>query len=116
MHLEEGPKHLRMMILGIIQDHHRFSSPVMMFKQSDEEILEGDGIKRFLKLGHQLALPQVDGPKQGHGLSGGCHSQDRIFVLWRNPHGGPGSMLLEMAFIEAPRVEIVPSGEPEAFF
>jgi len=116
MRFQEGPKHLRMVIPRIIQNHHRLSPSLAMPKQTGEKLLEGDGIEGLFQLGHQSAIPQVDRPQKGHRLSGGRPPQDRIFVLRRDPHGSPGSMLLEMAFIEAPQVEVVPSGQPEAFF
>jgi len=67
-------------------------------------------------LGHQSPVADTNGPKDADAFPGRCMENHWVHILWRHPHGAPGTMLTEVAFILAPHIKIVSSGKAAQFF
>ena len=64
----------------------------------------------------ELAGAQTDRPEAGDRLAGGRMDQYRILDLGRHPHAAPSTMLLEVAFVDAPELNAPASGQAVQFF
>lgn len=113
---QEGPQERRVMISSVVQNNHHASVPAAMPYELPQEFAERQRIELRCQLRHQLAGAQIDRPELGDRLPRGSVQQYRICLLGRNPHYTAGSMLLEMAFIQAPQVKIFVATEAKKFF
>jgi hypothetical protein len=87
-----------------------------MPEQLGEEVLEGLGIEHFVHGMDELAGAQAYCPEAGHRLPRWGVFQNRIFDLGRNPHPGAGSVLLEVALIQAPEFDALNPLQSTEFF
>ena len=87
-----------------------------MAKKMFQEYPKSLPVELFPLLGHQSTILQTDGTKDPDFFVCWNMPEDRIFDFGRNPHNVPRSVLLEMAFIEAPKIKVVSSQKPANFF
>jgi hypothetical protein len=78
--------------------------------------------KRFCVEGFQfpligkLSISETYGTKVADTFSRWVMQHNGILAFGRNPHSAPGTMLLEMNFIQRPKVDILGTGKLNDFF
>jgi len=103
-------------IAGIVEDQDHAPASRLMRQELAQELLERQGAESRLLQRNQLPVPEVHGSEQSHRLSRGSMEQHGIRVLGRNPHHRPRSVLLKVAFIQAPQINAGVVGQPAEFF
>ena len=117
MFFEERLKDDGVMVFGIVEDDHHLFPLWATSQHESKEAHESEGVESLLfTLGYQGPLPYVDRSEQRDGFPRRRHEERGVFIFRRNPHGDPRSVLLEMAFVEAPQINVVSSCQDEAFF
>ena len=105
-----------MVVSGVVQnDHHAFAVRASA-QQQLEERLECLGIERCAEAVCKLASLQAHCTKASHGLAGGRMGQYGIFDLGCNPHATARTVLLEVALIQTPELNIFLSCQAAQFF
>ena len=64
----------------------------------------------------ELSVPETYGTKVADTFSRWVMQYNGILAFGRNPHSAPGAMLLEMHFIQRPKVDILGTGKLRDFF
>lgn len=104
------------MITAIVQhDDHDLPMPAVA-QELFKEGLEGEGVELLGLACHQNPFLGADRPKNANAFPGGSMKQDGIHVLGRDPHPAPGPVLLEMAFVQKPQVNLFAACEQAKFF
>lgn len=103
-------------VSGVVQhDDHPLAMRTMS-QQLPEKGVEGSRIEYRAHRADEFSGAQADGAEAGHGFSSGCVLQHRILDLGRHPHASARAVLLEMAFVQAPELNVGALGEPAQFF
>jgi hypothetical protein len=105
-----------MMIAGVIQEDHHLLVGWTMAKEVFQELTKSLPIEFVPLLCYQSAILHTDGSKHPDLFVCRGVPEDRIFDIERDPHHIARSVLLEMAFIQTPKVEVISSHEPKKFF
>ena len=87
-----------------------------MPQQLGEKELERYGIEYLAHPAHELACAQIDCAKAGHGLAGGRMQQNRVFILRGHPHATARTVLLKVALVQAPQLNVAALGQAAKFF
>ncbi len=105
-----------MVIPGVVQDHYHALVSRSVAKQLAQEAPEGLGIEGVREGVDGFSGAQVDRAKAGDGLP--CRSMEhhRVLDLRRHPHTQARAMALEVAFIEVPKLNVIPFGQAFRFF
>src|SRR6266478_6604638 len=85
-------------------------------KQLAQEPLESVGVERRRGCPDELPAVQAHGAEAGDRFARGRVQHHRILDLGRHPHPGAGSVLLEVAFVQAPQVQVSATGQSAQFF
>jgi len=101
---------------SIIGNHHHFPSWPGMTKEHLKEDLERIGVEGLFLESNQTAISWTDSSENGHGFSGRGMKNHGINRLRRNPHPATGTVLLEMAFVGKPDIQVISSGPTLEFF
>jgi len=109
-------KNSRMVMPGVVCNHDHLSRLAGMTNKDSQKVLECLGVERLGRLGDQTSVGRADGPEHRHRLMGRRMIEDGIGIFRGNPHDAPGPMLLKMAFIGEPQVNILSSGQSSEFF
>lgn len=105
-----------MVVPGIVQhDHHALPARAMP-QQRLEERLEGPRIECRTDGANERARRHAHSPETGHRLASRRVDQHGVFDLGRDPHSCPRAVLLEMAFVQAPQVNVLAPCQPAQFF
>jgi hypothetical protein len=104
------------MVPGVVQHQDEPPLRAAMPQQDAEKDPERDRVELRAELGHELPGAEVDRAEERHGLPRRGVEQHRVGLFRGHPHATPGTMLLEMAFVEAPEVKAVGASEPAEFF
>jgi hypothetical protein len=114
--MEPRPKNQRKMEPSVIhrQDHPPIRTGVT--KKQGQEFLERHGVEGFRLAGDQPSVGRTNGAENRHRLPGRSVKKHGISVFRGNPHDAPGSMLLKMAFIPEPQVNVLSSSQLSEFF
>lgn len=114
--VKKRPQRSSVVIAGIVenQDHATASRP--MRQELAQELSERQGAKSGLLSRNQLSVPEVHRSEQRHRLSCGSMEQHGVRILGRNPHHRPRSVLLEVAFVQAPQINARVTGQTAEFF
>src|SRR5208337_3271500 len=96
----------RVVILGVIYDHHHTSSrPAAGLTRLLQERPSRLPIERVgLAREHELPIAEPHGAKIPHALAGGMMEQHWVFDLRRDPHSAARAVLLEMHFVHGPQI------------
>ena len=87
-----------------------------MLQELLQEITEADSIECFFHPRHQFSVGDTHCSQEAHLFAGGRMQEDGVrFFRW-NPHGTTGSILLEVTFVQAPKVDVIADGESKEFF
>jgi hypothetical protein len=74
-------------------------------------------VKGFqLSLIGELSISETNGAKVADTFSCRVMQHNGILAFGRNPHSAPGTMLLEMHFIQRPEIDISGTGNLSDFF
>ena len=109
-------KNRGMMEACIIHDHDHLSVRPGVTQKHSQEHLERLGVKRCNRESDEAAVGRTDGPENGHRLPGRGMKKHGIGIFWRNPHHAPRSVLLKVAFIGEPQINVLSSGQFSEFF
>src|SRR5437016_960527 len=103
-------------IAGVVHhDDHAFAAPAMA-QQLTQEPLERVGVEFRRGRPDELPAIEVHRPEAGDRFARGRVQHNRILVLGRYPHPGAGSVLLEVAFVQAPQIQVSATGQSAQFF
>lgn len=116
MSIEPRPKNSGMMVPSII--HHQDDLPIRpgVTKKQSQELLERYGVEGLSLAGDQASVGWTDCAENSHRLPGWGVIKHGIGIFRGNPHGAPRAMLLKMAFIPEPQVNVLSSGQFSEFF
>ncbi|MEO5864240.1 MAG: hypothetical protein ABIQ79_04280 [Nitrospiraceae bacterium] len=109
---KQGLEQDRVVVPGIVQHQHQYHAHAARTLPQPRQ----KGLERGAQGPDELAGVYVDGTKAGDRLAGGRMEQDRILDLGRHPHAAPGAMLLEVAFVHAPKFNAPVPGQAVQFF
>jgi hypothetical protein len=87
-----------------------------MRQELPQELSESHRAEGGLLQRNQLSVAGIYRSEQRHRLSRGSMHQQRVRILGRNPHHRSRSVLLEVAFIQAPQVNAGVGGQTTEFF
>lgn len=104
------------MISSIVEHDTHAASGCLLAQQAPEESPEGGRVEEGAHHSYELSGVQTDGPKTGHGFSGGRMPQDRVLDFWRYPHSTAGTVLLEVTFIQTPQLDVGTTSQTAKFF
>ena len=105
-----------MMPSRIIQnDKHQFVSSAMPQKLF-QELKKGHRIKPVLKTCGETPVIDADRSKHSDAFARRRVQNERVHILRRHPHDTTGAVLLKMAFILKPQINVVSSCETQEFF
>lgn len=113
---EPSVKNHRAMMAGVIDNHDHLSTRSGMANEGPQENLECLGVEHLGRPGDKTPVGGADRSEHRHRLVGGCMVQDRISRFRGNPHDAARPMLLKMAFIAKPQINVVSSGQSSEFF
>lgn len=113
---EPGLEQRGMMPSSIVGNHHHFPSWPGMTKEQLKEDLERLGVEGLFLESHQTSISWTDSSENSHGFSGWGMKEHGINRLRRNPHPATGTVLLEMAFVGKPDIQVISSGPALEFF
>ena len=105
-----------MVVFGVVQYQYQTFAAGTMLEQSPQKALEGFGVELRLELRYQFAGAYADRPEAGHRLARRRMQYYWVFVFWRHPHSTARTMLLEMAFVGAPQVNLWIDRQTAQFF
>lgn len=94
----------------IAYNHDHFASPTALVQPSFQKPLETRRIERVRRYCHPPPIRRTNRTKDGGLLVRWGMEYDGIHVLRRNPQGTTRSMLLQVAFVRTPQVNILFSG------
>lgn len=104
------------MVTGVVEDQHHAAVATLMAQQVAEEALEGLGVEHRAHHAYELAGAQADRAEAGHGLASRRMLQDGVLDFGRYPHAAPGSVLLEVTFIQTPQFDVRAARQTAQFF
>jgi hypothetical protein len=105
-----------MMPSCIIQnDKHKFVSSAMPQKLFQER-KKGHCVKPVLKTCGETPVMKADRAEHSDAFASRCMQNKRVHILRRHPHNTTGSVLLKMAFILKPQINVVSPCETQEFF
>ena len=104
------------MVTGVVNDEMNASSWPVMADQLFKECLEAGRIEDFFLTGDQPPIVEAYGSKETDFFTGGSVQDRRVSFFRRDPHGATGTVLLKMAFIQTPEVNVFIGGETREFF
>ena len=107
-----------MVVPSIVCDDHYLStrSSAGQFEFT-QKVPTGLGIEHaFWSRDYQLAVAQPNRAEVTDAFASGRMQTDRIGHLGSNPHPAPGTVLLEVNFIEGPEIDFRIGGESTKFF
>ena len=113
---EPAVKKKRMMMAGVIDNHDHLSTRAGMANKVSQKNLECFSVERLGWPGDKASIGGADSPEHRHRLVGWRVIQDRISGFWGNPHNAAGPMLLKMAFIGKPQINVLSLGQSSSFF
>jgi hypothetical protein len=87
-----------------------------MTHQLPEKALEGLRIEHLAHAADEFPGAQVDCAEAGNRLARRCMQENRVLDLRRHPHATSRTVLLEVALIQAPQINVDPSGQTAEFF
>ena len=105
-----------MMVTGVVNDQMNASSWPVMADQLFKKCLEAGRVEYFFLTGDQPSIVETDGSKEADFFTGGSVQDRRISFFRRDPHGATGTVLLKMAFIQTPEVDVFVRDEVREFF
>jgi len=105
-----------MVIPGVIEKDNHLPPLPASGEKSFQECLEGLGVEGRRTHGHQPSRTEGNSPIKTHLFSRRCMPEDRILHLRGNPRCTPGPMLLKMALIQTPKIEVFPVDPSMEFF
>ena len=101
---------------GVVQDDHHNAPPASPFQQVYQKRQKALRVECGGRHRQQPAVRRTDGTEHRHLLARRRMQQHRIGVFGRNPHGAARSVLLKMALVFEPQVNVLSSGQPPQFF
>ena len=104
-------KHLRMVPPGIIENNDHLPTPSLVAHKLLQKGERGLGTELLGSHGDESSVCDAHRPKDRDAFPGWGMEYNRVHILRWDPHGAPGAMLLEMAFVLAPQIKIISSGE-----
>ena len=104
------------MVSGIVEDQNHALSRLFLAQKALEKAQESCSVEDRAHHAHELSGTQTDGTETGHGFSGRCMPQDGILDFRRNPHAAARAMLLEVAFIQTPQLNVAAASQSAEFF
>jgi len=107
MFSEPWPQLFGMMPAGVINDDNHFSSFSAMAYELRQKTLERLSIKRFLQTRNKPPIVYTNSTKDTDAFACRCMQDNRINSFWRYPHDVSRSVLLEVAFIFRPDINII---------
>src|SRR5579859_4725134 len=116
MAMQEVGQEFCVMIASVVEHEDHAPSRRLLAKQPPEESPERSGIEDGAHHPYELSGVQTDGPKAGNRLSGRRMPQDRVLDFGRYPHAAPGTVLLEVTFIQTPQFDVGTSSQTAEFF
>ena len=114
--VKKRPQQSSVVIARIVEDQDHATASRPMRQELAQELSERHGAESRLLQRNQLSVPEVHRSEQRHRLSRGSMEQHRVRILGRNPHHRPRSVLLEVAFIQAPQINAGVAGQAAEFF
>lgn len=114
--VKKGPEQSSVVIARVVddQDHPTASRP--MRQKLSQKLSEGHRAEGGFLHRDQLSVAEAHGTEERYRLSGGSMEQHRVRILGRNPHHRPRSVLLEVAFVQAPQINAGVAGQAAEFF
>ena len=101
---------------GVVQhDDHPLAMRTMS-QQLPEKGVEGRRIEYRTHRADEFSGAQADGTEAGHGFSSGRVHEHRILDLGWHPQASARAVLLEMAFVQAPELNVAVFCEATQFF
>lgn len=104
------------MISSIVYDDNHLSGLGAMTKKRYQEFLECHGVKRIRHHCDQLSGSKIHSAKHCDALACWRMFGHGILLLWRNPHNTTGTVLLKMAFVQTPYLNVLVGSESTEFF
>ena len=105
-----------MMVTGVVNDQMNASSWPVMADQLFKKCLEAGRVEYFFLTGDQPSIVETDGSKEADFFTGGSVQDRRVSFFRRDPHSATGTVLLKVAFIQTPEVDVFIGGETSEFF
>src|SRR5437879_6117778 len=103
-------------VAGVVQhDDHAFAAPAMA-KQLAQEPLERVGVELGRGRPDELTAIEAHRAEAGDRFARGRVQDNRVLDLGRHPHPSAGSVLLEVAFVQAPQIHVSATGQSAQFF
>jgi len=103
-------------IAGVVEDQVHRASRAAMAQQLVQEALEGCRVEYRAEHNHEPSGAHLNSAKAGDALSCRGVQNDRVLVLGRHPHGAAAAVLLEMALVQTPQVNLGVGGQLVEFF
>src|SRR3954462_15835509 len=107
-----------MMVLGIVGNHNRgtVASPYNLL-QGAHELQEGTGVEALdFAAKREFTIPQTHSAKIPYAATRRIVWQHGIGHFRRNPHTTARSVLLELHFVESPKIHVAPLQKLPKFF
>ena len=101
---------------GIIQNDNHLAALTATAHKLLQERKECLRIELLGATGGQTSVCRTNCAKHSNVFPCRCMQNHRIYILWRYPHGTARTVLLEMAFIFEPQLNVVSSGQAAEFF
>lgn len=105
-----------MVIGGVVEHDHRAHAASAVTAEQMQEGFERLGIKDGAEHGDQLAGMEIDRTEQGQRFARRRMEDDGVLCFGWNPHPAARAVLLEMAFVQAPEIQVVIVQHPAEFF
>ena len=103
-------------VRGVVEHDDHAPARASMTQQAAYESLKRLTIEARTERRDQAARTQVHGTKAGDGLARRRVLHDGIPALRSNPHAATRSVLLEVAFVDAPQINVVALCQAAQFF
>lgn len=105
------------MVGGVVCNQHGLvATAAAVTQQEREKGLKRLGVERGDEHGDEFPAADVHAAKERNGFARGRVSHNRIPFLRGNPHYASASVLLEVAFIQRPEVNVRVACHPSEFF
>jgi hypothetical protein len=106
----------RMVPPCIVEDNDHLPTPSLVVQKLLQEGEKRVGRKPLSSHGDESPVGHAHRPEDRNTLSGRGMEYDRVHIFRWHPHGAPGTMLFEIAFVFAPQIKIISSDEATSFF
>jgi hypothetical protein len=105
-----------MMVASVVEHDDHAAVPHSMPQQLREEALERCAIEHLANPTHELTGAQIDRAKTGDGPAGGSMQQNRVLILRGHPQTTTRAVLLKVAFVQAPQLNVGVASQTAEFF